>query len=269
MHLATTEKPTPKGRVANKPSRPRYKPSLTADVNVIERACEMHHPTTSRLFTDPFARHFMQSRVGRVLAAWGPLARVALRVYDHLYAGNHAHVVLRNRLYEHELRRALADGIDQVVLLGAGYELDGVSPRPQRSDALRCGHVAHTHRAKLRAAEHARLEAKSTVVYVDCDFRERAPVELPSSARLRPVAPLAVHLAGCHLLPHWQSSRANSGRDRCAHRVGQPPRVRLRRHHRDRQHDASPRRASFLRKPGSGATSHSASGSPLRPPKNS
>lgn len=174
MNPTTDQNPRPPQHETLELSRPRYKPSLTADVNVIERAGEMHQPPSKRLFDDPFARHFIQSRVGRLLEASGPVARIALPIYDRLYAGNHAHVILRNRLYEQELRAALADGIDQVVLLGAGYD----------STAFRLGlggatlfdvDTPHTQSAKLSAAKRAGLGPISQVTYVDCDFESDQP----------------------------------------------------------------------------------------------
>lgn len=150
-------------------SRPRYKPSATADVNAAERAGEMHHPPSKRLFTDPFARDLVQSRVFRLAASWGPAARLSLRLFDRFYGGNHAHVILRNHVYERELARALEDGIDQVVLLGAGY--DSTAFRIDLGEAtLYDVETMHTHSAKLRASERSGLRPKSRMVYVDCDF---------------------------------------------------------------------------------------------------
>ncbi len=165
---------TTRTRATSGTSRPRYRPSATADVNAVERAGEMHHPPTRRLFTDPYARHLVQSRLYRLLAAWGPVARLALRTFDLLYAGNHAHVILRNRLYEDQLRRALADGIDQVVVLGAGY--DSTAFRIDLGAAtLFDVDTAPTHAAKLGASERAGLQPRSRVVYVDCDFESQRP----------------------------------------------------------------------------------------------
>jgi methyltransferase (TIGR00027 family) len=159
-------------------SRPRYKASATADVNAVERAGEMHHPPSKRLVTDPVARHFVQSPVFRLLAASGPVARFSLRTFDRFYGGNHAHVTLRTHAHEEQVRRALADRIDQVVILGAGY--DSTAFRMDLGDAtLFDVDTAPTQRAKRDAIARAGLTAKGAVVYVDCDFESQRP-----SARL-------------------------------------------------------------------------------------
>lgn len=155
-------------------SRPRYKPSKTADVNATQRACEMHHPPEKRLFTDPWARHFIQTPFYRLLASNGPLARFALKRFDRAYAGVHALIMLRYEHYWRELERALADGIDQVVLLGAGY--DSTSLRHDlRGAKLFEVDSPHTQGAKLRSLEKHRLLPPADVVYVACDFEAQSP----------------------------------------------------------------------------------------------
>lgn len=162
------------GAVTGPISRPRYKPSKTADVNATERASEMHHPPDRRLFDDPYAHLFVQTPFYRALRAWGPLARTALRVFDRLYGGAHALIILRYPLYEEELKRALADGIDQVVLLGAGY--DSTSLRLDLGGAtLYEVDSPHTQGAKLASLRKHGLEPRNEVVYVPCDFEVQAP----------------------------------------------------------------------------------------------
>lgn len=166
--------PSAQGELRVAPSRPRYKPSATADVNAAERACEMHHPPERRLLHDPYARSFVQKRSYRALCSFGPLARASLRVFDRVYGGNHAQVLLRNRAYEEELERALADGVDQVVLLGAGYDSSAFRLDLGPATVFEVD-TPHTQGAKLKAIERAGLESRGRVVYVPCDFEADRP----------------------------------------------------------------------------------------------
>lgn len=150
-------------------ARPRYKPSATADANCAERAAEAHFPPDLRLFHDPYAKYFIQSPALRALTTWGPLARFTLRTFDRVFPGLQAEIVLRYHLYERELAKALEQGIDQVVLLGAGYDstslrLDLGSARLFEVDA------PPTQQAKRRALAKHGLTPRNDVTFVPCDF---------------------------------------------------------------------------------------------------
>jgi methyltransferase (TIGR00027 family) len=166
-----------RSRPAPEPSRPRLKPSATAELNAAERACEMHQPPARRLFEDPFAQHFIQRPMFRVACARPTLARLSLRLFDRAYGGNHAQVILRNRVYEDELDTALDDGVDQVVLLGAGHDTTAFRRDLGRVTLYEVD-TEHTQGAKLAAIERARLEPRSPVVYVPCDFEVQRPSSL-------------------------------------------------------------------------------------------
>ena len=155
-------------------SRPRYEPSVTADINAAERAAEMHHPPSRRLFKDPYAHCFVRKPAYRALSSFGPLARVALRVFDRVYGGNHAHVILRNHVYERELEAALTDDVDQVVLLGAGY--DSTAFRLDLGAAVLFEvDTPYTQGAKLESIRRAALAPRCRVRYVTCDFEAEQP----------------------------------------------------------------------------------------------
>lgn len=150
-------------------ARPRFKPSATADANCAERAAEAHFPPDKRLFHDPYAKYFVQAPHFRALISRGPLARLTIRTFDAVFPGLQAEIVLRYHLYERELARALEEGIDQVVLLGAGYDstslrLDLGSARLFEVDA------PPTQQAKRRSLAKHGLTPRNEVTYVPCDF---------------------------------------------------------------------------------------------------
>ena len=79
-------------------------------------------PAGRRLIEDPYARLFLARPLHRTLVGNRHAARLSLRVFDLRFPGFLAIVLLRNRRYEELLARCVAEGVPQVVLLGAGYD---------------------------------------------------------------------------------------------------------------------------------------------------
>ena len=99
--------------------------SHTATLVALYRAIESSRPPTARLFEDPFAPAFL-----------GPRARWALRLsrlpvvgaalpwalVDGHWSGPRGTVAVRTRYIDDALADALRAGVDQVVILGAGFD---------------------------------------------------------------------------------------------------------------------------------------------------
>jgi methyltransferase (TIGR00027 family) len=161
--------------------RGQVRPSATAEITCAQRAAETLLPDDRRLLDDPYARHFLRTRAMRVRCATPTAARLTLSVFDRRYPGFMAVVLLRQRWYEEVLASALADGIDQVVLLGAGYDttslrLDLGGARLFEVDA------APTQDAKRSAMTRLGLRPAADVTYVACDFeRDDLPAALAAA----------------------------------------------------------------------------------------
>jgi len=87
------------------------------------RAVETARPAGSRLFTDPFATRFLRPAYLLVarLARFPVLRSLVVRRIDGLVPGARTSAVARTRLIDDALAAALTS-IDQVVILGAGYD---------------------------------------------------------------------------------------------------------------------------------------------------
>lgn len=96
--------------------------SWTAEVNAFQRAAETLRPPGRRLVQDPYSRHFVRHPALRALLAHRHSADAALRVFDLLWAGLHAHIALRVRYVDDACEAAISAGINQLVLLGAGFD---------------------------------------------------------------------------------------------------------------------------------------------------
>jgi methyltransferase (TIGR00027 family) len=150
--------------------------SRTAEINAAMRAAEDHHEPGRRLFHDPFARCFVQRQAYRALGALPSTARAALRVFDRVYGGLHAEIMLRNCYYEAELLRAHETGLRQLVLLGAGYDSLAFRRLLEGLTIFEVDAPATQRLKRTVLARHARLRARSRVVYIECDFeRDHLP----------------------------------------------------------------------------------------------
>lgn len=93
------------------------RPSRTAQHNALFRALEQGQPAP--LFADPFARRFLRGRY-RLYGALPP--RALARYIDRRWPGPRAAVCVRTRYIDDRVEEALEDGLDQLVILGAGFD---------------------------------------------------------------------------------------------------------------------------------------------------
>lgn len=144
--------------------------SLTAQINAAQRAAESMRPPQRRLLDDPWSRQFVGHPALRVLLTNRWLADAALRAFDRHWGGLHAHIVLRARVTDDVCAAALRDGIDQLVLLGAGY--DPTSLRQARAAVTIFEVDAPTTQAGKRATTERLLPTPRAghIVWVPCDL---------------------------------------------------------------------------------------------------
>lgn len=147
-------------------------PSKTAEVVCLFRALEQRRPSAQRIVDDPFAHLFLGrsfKAAVRAAEAAGPFSEIPNRFLP----GVAAFVLARHRFIDESLVAALArtgdDRIEQVVLLGAGYDTRAyrfaelLAGRPvfevdfpatgQRKDDLVRKHVKHLPGALVRRVE--------------------------------------------------------------------------------------------------------------------
>jgi methyltransferase (TIGR00027 family) len=103
----------------------RQTASWTATLVALYRAIESSRPTATRLFEDPFAPAFLDWRFRSALA----LSRLPVvgsafpwSLVDGHWAGPRGTVAVRTRYIDDVLGDALRAGMDQVVILGAGFD---------------------------------------------------------------------------------------------------------------------------------------------------
>jgi methyltransferase (TIGR00027 family) len=161
--------------------------SRTAQFVALFRALESARPPGERLFQDPLARDFLDGPLGTVadLARVPGLGRAVPALIDRRSPGSRLAVLVRTRFIDDALRDALADGLDQVVVLGAGF--DSRAHRIPGIERTRVFEVDHpdTQAAKRERVRRTLGEEPAHVVYVPVDFaRQDVGAEL-AAARFR------------------------------------------------------------------------------------
>jgi methyltransferase (TIGR00027 family) len=149
--------------------------SRTAQYMALFRALEHARPHGRRLFADPFARKFLEPRLKVVAtAARLPLLRAGLRwLIDTRWPGARSSAVARTRFIDDALTRGLGSGIEQIVLLGAGY--DARAHRLKGIENYRVFEVDHPDTLDRKRAALARTldRVPRHVTYVPVDFDKR------------------------------------------------------------------------------------------------
>jgi methyltransferase (TIGR00027 family) len=152
-------------------------PSRTAEYMALFRALESaRRPANTRLFQDPFAHRFLRPSLRAVVRlSQLPLGSAAVaRFIDWRWPGARASGVARTRLIDDALASAVREGIEQVVILGAGFDC-----RPYRLpgiDRTRVFEVDHpaTLAAKRDVLSRKLGELPENVVFVEIDFNRQA-----------------------------------------------------------------------------------------------
>ena len=87
-------------------------------------AVEQYTPASQRVVDDPLVASLLprSMRVMNRLMAWAPLRRWMIRTSEADAAGLWGNLLCRKAYARAEVRRAVADGIDQLVVLGAGMD---------------------------------------------------------------------------------------------------------------------------------------------------
>jgi methyltransferase (TIGR00027 family) len=165
--------------------------SRTAEYMAFFRALESARPADVRLFNDPFAVHFLRpalrwaARVSRRPRLGALIARYA----DRRLPGARTSGIARTRMIDDAVRHVLRDDIDQVVILGAGFDC-----RAYRLPALAAATVFEVDHPATRALKLAGLQRAlpmlpGNVHFVAIDFNRQRLPEVLASAGFDPARP--------------------------------------------------------------------------------
>jgi methyltransferase (TIGR00027 family) len=144
----------------------RSQSSMTASGIAIVRALESEKPAHERICYDPYARQMVSDALYHFVKFFDRLGYSEKRG-----PGVMGGLVVRERYIDDYLRSGLAQGVQQVVVLGAGYDA-----RAYRFEGFQRGvkvfEVDHpaTQQAKLKRLQKIFGSVPSYVIYVPIDF---------------------------------------------------------------------------------------------------
>lgn len=122
-------------------------PSQTALAVCAFRAREQHLPAAQRLLDDPYAGRFLPAGLARGVLA---LSGMPWALADSLASGVATYAVSRHRLLDQWLEEGLRGAVQQVVLVGAGYDSRAWRLRALLADRV-LYEVDHPHTATRKA----------------------------------------------------------------------------------------------------------------------
>jgi methyltransferase (TIGR00027 family) len=148
--------------------------SRTARYVALYRALENSERSRPPLFEDPFAPTFLPCslRLAAHAAHMPGLRSVLLRYADHRAPGARTSAIARTRFIDDQVRAAVAAGIKQYVLLGAGFDA-----RALRMRELQDAQVFEVDRPETQQEKRAKHEAYGVkpgarVHYVGIDLQQ-------------------------------------------------------------------------------------------------
>jgi methyltransferase (TIGR00027 family) len=158
--------------------------SRTAEQNALFRALESALPEGRRLFEDRLARSFLTwplSLVARIAAVPG-LRELVPRLIDYRWPGVRSSVVARTRLIDDAIAASLGERIEQLVILGAGF--DSRAYRLPCVRGITVFEVDHpdTQATKRRALERVLSTPPNHVRFIAFDFNQRALASVMAAA---------------------------------------------------------------------------------------
>jgi methyltransferase (TIGR00027 family) len=149
-------------------------PSRTAEHMALFRALESSRPK-ARLFEDPFAELFLRPPFRFVLrlSRVRPLRTLINHWIDHAGPGARSSGIARTRFIDDTLRAALDDGVQQIAILGAGFDCRAY--RVPGMEQARVFEVDHpdTLREKQRRLGMVLSSAPRHVRFVETDFNHQ------------------------------------------------------------------------------------------------
>jgi len=151
-------------------------PSATAEVIALYRAVESLRPEDERICYDPYAVHFIERpdylKLLELLSSDLQKAMAIMQEGERLYPGVHNTILARVRYFDDFVRTSVSEGIEQIVILGAGYDSRAyrIEELKKRVKIFEVDHPA-TQRVKMEKIEGIFGGLPGHVVYVPIDLR--------------------------------------------------------------------------------------------------
>jgi methyltransferase (TIGR00027 family) len=152
-------------------SRSRRKPVQSAEAVAALRAASCREPVPALRNPDTLARHFVTSALYRGLL--GLPAWLSRRLIERITPGSYSYFLARTQFIDSQLRSALSDGVEQIVILGAGYDTRAIRfARELGSLPVFEIDLESTQRAKRHLLAKQGIKPGASIHFVAHDFTQ-------------------------------------------------------------------------------------------------
>lgn len=147
-------------------------PSTTAENNVALRALESMRPVGERICYDPYAKYFVSDTLRQAKDMY-PVLVEQISNWEEIFPGVCDAVLARTRFIDDCLEDAIEGGLQQVVIMGAGYDTRALRFKRLKENitVFEVDHPA-TQKMKLERYKQSRLAVPNDVVFVSTNFNE-------------------------------------------------------------------------------------------------
>ena len=147
----------------------KEKSSKTAVQMALSRTIESMKTEEERICYDPLAENFLTPKY-KILIQNKLLRNSVIKIIDQLFIGHHYYVVTRTRYIDDFLQECIANEIQQVVIMGAGFD-----SRAYRFDNLKKIKIFEVDHPATMAIKKEKIQKElgslpNHVVYVPIDF---------------------------------------------------------------------------------------------------
>lgn len=143
--------------------------SLTAEGMALLRAIEQARPPAERIITDPYAALFLRYPGLRFIARSRWLSQLLLWLFDKRAPGAVEFLTIRPRLVDELAVELAAQGLEQIIILGAGFDTMSLRIREQLQ-GITIFEVDHPATQAAKQTTIARFRAPANVRFVAVDF---------------------------------------------------------------------------------------------------
>lgn len=159
--------------------------SRTAEGMLILRAIEQYLPESRRIIDDPYAAQLLINSQYRMIAASSVLSQMLSGFLKFWAPGGQEMLTIRPRLVDDYARELAAKGLDQIVLLGAGFDTMALRLKNELR-GCRIFEVDHPATQAEKVKGMNRIGKPGNLVFVAVDFEKDDFVEKLKGAGFDP-----------------------------------------------------------------------------------
>jgi len=148
----------------------KEKSSKSAEGVALLRSIEAEKPEGERVCYDPYAQSLIPGGISNAISKW----IITSGIYEKMAPGAAAFIALRERYIDDFLKDCLDEGLDQVVILGAGFDTRAYRiPGIQKTKVFEVDQPA-TQKVKLERLKKAIDPLPAQISFVPVDFNTQS-----------------------------------------------------------------------------------------------